>query len=123
MANSAPSTPIRVFISYSHRDEAMRRALDKHLSLLWQQDQITLWHDRKIEPGQEWVPEIDQHLANAELILLLISADFFASQYCYHVEMEQAIQRHRDGAARVIPILVKPVDWEATPSSLRGLHA
>src|ERR687885_617470 len=123
MASLEASTPIRVFISYSHRDEAMRRALEKHLSLLWQQEHIVLWHDRKIEPGQEWVPAIDQHLAEAELILLLISADFFASRYCYHVELEQAFQRHAAGVARIIPILVRPVLWEAAPTTVRGLQA
>ena len=58
---------------------------------------------------------IDTHLETADVILLLISADFLASEYCYGREMKHALERHRRGEARVIPILIRSVDWEKAP--------
>ncbi len=107
--------PLDLFISYAHEDEALRRELEKHLSLLHQQGLISSWHDRQIVPGTNWAQEVDRHLGAATLILLLISADFLASEYCYGTEMEYAMARHRAGAALVIPILLRPLDWSHAP--------
>jgi TIR domain len=109
------STPVEVFYSYAHEDEAFRKTLDKHLSLLQRQDLITAWHDRRILPGTDWSQAIDEHLERASVILLLISADFLASDYCYGIEMQRALQRHQANEARVIPILLRPVDWKDAP--------
>jgi hypothetical protein len=80
------------------------------------------WHDRKIKPGDNWRDQISTHLEEAEIILLLVSPDFIASDYCYEVEMTRAIERHNDGEALVIPIILRPADWEVTPfSSLQAL--
>lgn len=106
-------TPISIFMSYSHRDEHFRDELAKHLSLLRRQGVISEWHDRRITAGNEWAGEIDVHLATADIILLLISADFLASDYCYGIELEQAMERHEAGEARVIPVIVRPVDWRS----------
>jgi hypothetical protein len=105
------SQAIRVFYSYSHKDEAFREELETHLSLLKRQGVIEAWHDRKITAGQEWANAIDQNLETARIILLLVSADFLASDYCYDVEMKAAIKRHNDGEACVVPIITRPVDW------------
>ena len=59
--------------------------------------------------------EIDKHLNTARVILLLISSDFIASDYCYDVEMERALQRHEVEEARVIPVILRPVDWTEAP--------
>ena len=112
-----PSTdpPITVFYSYAHADEKLRDELAKHLSLLKNSGYISEWHDRDIEAGQEWEQRIDHHLETADLILLLISADFMASRYCYSIEMQRALARHNAGAARVVPIVLRPVDWQDAP--------
>jgi TIR domain len=68
-----------------------------------------------INPGEEWERKIDDHLTTARIILLLVSADFLASHYCYDVEVQRAVERHEAGNARVIPIILKPCDWEGTP--------
>jgi hypothetical protein len=102
---------IRVFYSYSHKDEPFREELETHLSLLKRQGVIEAWHDRKITAGQEWANAIDQNLEAAHIILLLVSADFLASDYCYDVEMKAALKRHNDGEACVVPIITRPVDW------------
>ncbi len=109
-----PGTPIEVFISYSHRDEPLRRALEDHLSLLRRQSWISTWHDRR-SAGTEWVDQIDAHLESARMILLLVSPNFMASEYCYGVELRRALERHAAGEARVIPVILRPVDWKDAP--------
>ncbi len=104
-----------VFFSYSHRDEELRDQLTKHLSILQRRGQIDTWYDREIEAGQERQSEIQQHLNQADIILLLVSADFLASDYCYDVEVKRAMERHGAGEARVIPVIVRPVDWQDAP--------
>ena len=107
--------PIEIFCSYAHADERWRQQLDIHLKLLHRQGLISIWYDRQIVPGAEWAQAIDTHLNDASVILLLISPDFFASDYCYGIEMERALQRHQTNEARVIPILLRPVDWKGAP--------
>lgn len=114
---SRPAQPIEVFFSYAHEDEELRCRLDKHLSALERKGFIAGWHDRKIGPGQEWAGQIDEHINSAGIILLLVSADFLASDYCYGIEMSRALERHHAGAARVIPIILRPVDWSIAPFS------
>jgi len=92
------------------------------LALLRKQDLITVWHDRDISAGTDWVHEVNARLDAAHIILLLISASFLASDYCYSVEMKQAIRQHEAGHAHVIPILLRPVDWKGAPfSTLQAL--
>lgn len=91
--------------------------LEKHLSIMRQQDQITTWHDQDISAGKQWKDEITLHLNTANVILLLISSSFIHSEYCYSVEMKHALQRHDRGEVRVVPIILRPVDWENAPFS------
>lgn len=107
----SPSSIIELFYSYSHKDEHIRDQLENHLRLLNRQEVIAGWHDRRIAPGTEWEGEISNHVNSARIILLLISADFLASDYCYDVEMTRALERHASGAARVIPVIVRACDW------------
>ncbi len=118
MSNSTRFTnpmPVHLFYSYSHKDEQLRDELEKHLMALKRQGIIMDWYDRDIRAGDEWSSEIDEHLTTADIILLLISADFLASDYCYSIELAHALQRQKDGSARVIPIILRPVDWSGTP--------
>jgi tetratricopeptide (TPR) repeat protein len=104
-----------VFISYSHQDQALRQKLDNHLANLKRQNIITSWYDGAIISGTEWQPQIMEHLNNAQIILLLISDYFMASDFCYSIEMTQAIARHNANQARIIPIILRPVDWKGAP--------
>ena len=104
-----------VFISYSHRDQKLREELDTHLANLKRQNIITAWYDGNIKPGEELQPQIIEHLNTAQIILLLVSANFIASDFCYSTEMKQAIARHDANKARVIPILLRPTDWIGAP--------
>jgi len=114
-----PATPIKLFYSYadSRKDEKLLDELEKHLSSLKHQGYISAWNKRKVVAGKEWEKEIDKHFNAARIILLLISPDFMASDYCYGFEVKRAMERHDRGEARVIPILLRPVDWHNTPFS------
>ncbi len=114
--------PFNVFISYSHNDMALRKELDKHLSILRDEQIISTWTDSDISPGTEWEAQILEKLKQAQIILLLVSADFMASSFCQSVEMTQALERHKANTARVIPIILRPVFWEiARLSQLQAL--
>lgn len=115
MTDDELTRPVKLFYSYSHTDEDLRERLVKHLSLLKRQGVIADWSDRKIEEGYEWAGEIDYSLKTAQVILLLISSDFLASDYCYDVEMRRAMERHESGEARVVPVILRPCDWENAP--------
>ena len=122
VSTQKPSTIIEVFFSYAHEDEELRDKLAKHLSLLQREGLIKAWHDRQISAGRDWAGEISLYLNTARIILLLLSPDFIASDYCYDIEMKQAMKRHETGYVRVIPIILRPVDWQQAPfSKLRAL--
>lgn len=109
--------PVVLFYSYSHKDEIYREELVNHLVMLQRSGLIREWHDRKILPGEEWIEQISINLENADLILLLISSDFLASKYCYDIEAKRALEKHNNGEAIVIPIILRPVTWNLTPFS------
>ncbi|WP_437516751.1 TIR domain-containing protein [Sorangium sp. So ce1099] len=107
--------PIRLFFSYSHKDEALRDELETHLALLKRQGLLETWHDRRIGAGTEWADQIDRNLDEADVILLLVSADFLASDYCFDKEMKRALARHDGGQARVVPVILRKTDWHSAP--------
>ncbi len=107
--------PFDVFISYAHKDRKLRDELAVHLSNLRNQHVISDWYDSDLIPGTEWEQDILEHLRTARIILLLISAHFMASPFCQDIEMQEAIARHQARQARVIPILLRPTDWQDAP--------
>jgi hypothetical protein len=106
---------LRVFYAYSHVDESLRNELEVHLTLLRRKGEICGWHDRKILPGSDISPVISEALNTSDIILLLVSPDFLASDYCYDVEMQRALELHRAGEAVIIPIIIRPVDFSDAP--------
>jgi tetratricopeptide (TPR) repeat protein len=107
--------PLKVFVSYSHQDDALRQRLDVHLSLLKRQGVLEVWHDRRLQGGEHWEEAIDQALEEADIVLLLISPDFIASDYCYGRELTAALERDRRNEAVVVPLLLHPCDWQSAP--------
>jgi tetratricopeptide (TPR) repeat protein len=101
---------IKIFCSYSHKDANLRVEITKQIN-----KEHSIWHDRKIMPGQNWAKEIDSNLDTADVILLLISPDFKASEYCSSIEMGRALEREKKKEACIIPILLRPVDWVDAP--------
>ena len=106
---------LRVFVSYSHADEPLKIELLKHFEPLRRAALIETWHDGKLAAGAEWKKEIAEHLAKADIFLPLISIDFINSIYCYEVELEQALGRHTQGTARIIPVILRRCIWAGTP--------
>ncbi len=106
---------IEVFFSYAPKDERLVSELEKHLSIMQRQGLIVGWHNNKIDAGQEWETESNVHLDQADIILILISSDFMASEYCYSNQMKRALDRHDKDEAVVIPVLLRAVDYEDAP--------
>jgi hypothetical protein len=106
---------IKIFFCYAHEDEALLKKLKTHLKPLQRDGLIDLWHDRDINAGEEWERVIDEHLNTSQIILLLLSPDFMASDYCYSIEMKQAIERHEHGEAYVLPIILRHNYWQRSP--------
>lgn len=106
---------VNIFISYSHDDDDLRNELDKHLMGLQREGTINTWDDHGIFAGEEFEDKINANLESADIILLLISSNFIASDYCYCKEMTRAMERHHAREAKVIPVILHPFDWEKTP--------
>jgi hypothetical protein len=104
-----------LFYSYAHEDEAHLTRLRTHLALLKRENRISEWYDRKIQPGDEWDSSIKEQLESARVILLLVSADFIASDYCWGTEVRRALEKHVHKEAIVIPVILSPADWHSAP--------
>ena len=107
--------PCRVFCCYTREDQQFLHDLKKHLMPLQREGAIIVQADVDISPGIEWEREIDHHLEDADIILLLISPDFIASDYWFEKVKQKAIARHLQGTARVVPVIIRPTDWQGTP--------
>ena len=105
---------VRVFISYSHKDEGLRNQLEVQLAMLKRQGLVEIWHDRRLVAGDRLDWTISEELDHADIILLLVSPDFLASDYCYKIEKGRALERHQTGEARLISIILRPCDWRHT---------
>jgi hypothetical protein len=109
------STPVDVFISYAPEDERFLQQLERHLSPMTQPNLIRTWHAGKVRAGEEAIRIIIEKLESAHVIVILISSDFLYSTYLYFTELTRALERNAQGAARIIPILVRDVDLSPTP--------
>jgi internalin A len=105
----------RVFVSYSHKDERQLNELKTHLSPLERLKLIETWYDRRIVAGEDFGQKINENIDSADIILLLVSADFIASKYCYEIEMKRALERHAKGEAHVVPVIIRKVHWKVIP--------
>jgi hypothetical protein len=103
--------PLKVFMSYSHDDARMHKRLGHHLSPLVDQGLIRIWHDRAIEPAADWEGEINHEIQQADIVLVLVSASYLNSRYCTR-ELRRALDLRSNGKSRVVPIILRPCDWE-----------
>lgn len=106
---------VKLYYSYSHRDESLRNEFETHLKILERQSLIASWNDRNILPGEIWTDQVDENIETADIIVFLISADFLASGYCDGAEVRRAIQRHEEGGARVVPVILRSTNWASSP--------
>ena len=120
--NTLSGKSLNIFLSYSHKDEELKEQLDTHLAALKRNNLIQTWNDRAILTGEEWDIAIKTQLAQADIILLLVSANFIASEYIWKVEITQAMKRHDNKEVVVVPVFIKPCDWKGMPfEKLQGL--
>lgn len=112
---------LKLFYSYSHKDERLKKRLVDHLKPLKREGAVD-WDDRKIKANDPWNEQVDHHLRSADIILLLVSSDFLASDYCYEKEMELALTRYNNGDAIVMPVILRPCDWDSTPLGNLNAH-
>ncbi len=103
------------FISYTHSDEALKDEFLKHLAPLKREGLIQVWHDRMLNPGDHLNQKIQAELASSDLIVLLVSAGFLNSEYCFEEEMQRAFARQREGKAKVVALILKPCQWQNVP--------
>jgi len=107
---------LNVCCCYAHEDEEFLKKLEKHLAPLRKgMGVFDLWSAYEIEAGMDWKHEMEEHLRHANIILLLVSPDFIASDLCYSLGMQQVIERQQKGGAVVIPIILRSVLWQVTP--------
>ena len=108
-------TAVEIFCSYSHVDELHRKKFNPYVENLKRSQFIEYWYDREIPAGSDWKAEIDKHLNSADIIALFVSPEFLGSNYCQEIELKRALERGASKEAVVLPILVRPCDWEDAP--------
>ena len=115
--------PLKVFISYSHKDEEFKDELVTMLTGLQRQGIIDAWQDRRIEEGDEWYQTIQDAMNDCDLAILLVSQHFIASRFIQDDELPRLLQRRREHGLRVVPIIVRPCKWKSEPalSGIQGL--
>lgn len=116
------SPPLEIFFSYARADRHFLELLKKHLAGLFRTGLITIWDDSEIKPGTQWLSQIEAHINSADIILLLVSPDYLASDFLDRHEIKPILQRHDAQEALVIPVFLRPVALENTPlAQLQGL--
>ncbi len=106
-----PGPPFQVFICYAREDRHALEQLMGHLAVFERNGTVKFWYDREITGGKDWDQEIRFNLKSADIVLLLISPDFFKSDYIHSVELTEALQRDRDKEALVVPVILKKCLW------------
>lgn len=107
--------PLRVFISYSHKDDSILERLRVHLAMLEREGAVEAWDDHEIRAGDN----VDTTIADAQdastIFMPIVSPDFLASDYCYELEMKTALDKAASGKMTVFPVIAEPCDWLASP--------
>ncbi len=118
MSLSSSYRTVTIFFSYatsSSTDKRWFNRLMTHLSMLRREHLIDRWYDSAISAGSSVVQTLQAYLQAADVIVLLLSAEFLASERCYELEMRLALERGRAGNARLIPVILSPTEWETLP--------
>jgi tetratricopeptide (TPR) repeat protein len=117
MALSHSSEKINIFFSLASapKDRDLFDQLRKHLGNLRRLDLIEIWYDSAISAGYNFKDIIKAYISKADIIVLLVSADFFDSEQCFNVEMPYAHEQHLSRDVPIIPILLRPADLQDSP--------
>lgn len=120
---STAQPPLKLFISYAHQDEKDRERFGVHLEALQREGYVEVWHDRQLLAGQDWALEIASQLAEADIVVLLVSADLIASRYIWSLELEQAMRQEAAGKTRIVSVILGPCRWHRPFSPLASRQA
>ncbi len=107
--------PLRIFVSYSIKDGSFLQRLKEQFNQHAKSGLSLSWTDRPIQTGIQWHQDLFDELERSDLVLLLVSPSFLATDYVYHAEMKRALELQENGQAQVIPIIVQPADWKSAP--------
>src|SRR4051794_894214 len=108
---------VKTFISYAHEDAKYRDALDVALANLRALGRVQIWSDREIPTGADWNATIWEHFNSSQIIVLLISADFINSAFCYGKEFKAAMEAYRSGRVALVPVIVRACHLEGSAIS------
>ncbi|MET3126910.1 hypothetical protein ABID42_002012 [Arcicella rosea] len=123
-SNSEQSIRDTIFVSYSHNDRKYVDDFKRHFKNLERTHAINLWDDSNIKPGQKWEDEIRTAMAKAKIVIFVISADFFASDFIANKELPTLLKRADDDGATILNLFIKPCDITDSPlASIQGLNA
>lgn len=106
---------VDIFISYSHADEVWKNEIQKHLRVLQMHGQVSIWDDRQIEVGEEWLPKIEAAISQARVAILLVSVDFLTSKFIARQEIPKFLERSKADGLRIVPVIVHPCAWKRVP--------
>ena len=109
------TSPLKIFISYSHKDEVFKDELVRILTGLQRRGVVNTWHDHHIEPGEEWNKAIHDAINECDLAILLVSPDYLASRFIQEEEQPKLLQRRQEMQLPLIPIIVRPCLWQREP--------
>ena len=115
--------PINIFIAYARKDTPFLQQLRVYLRPISRNKNIRIWYDGEIVPGTKWEENIKKHLYEADIILLLMSADALNSDFFYDIEMKRALEQHQSGKSIVIPVILSHCLWDEPELQLIGLQA
>lgn len=104
----------KIFISYAHKDEELKKQFETHLSGLKRQNVVDVWDDRQVLIGEKWDEKIKNKLLTSDIVIFLISSDFLASEYINEVEIKETILRHKNNEVLIAPIFLRPCDFESS---------
>ena len=116
------TSPLKIFVSYSHKDEKFKDELVTMLAGLQRRGIVDTWQDRRISPGDEWNKSIQDAMNECDLSLLLVSPDYIASRFIQEEEQPKLLERSKEMQTRVIPIIIRPCKWQSEPV-LKDLQA
>ncbi|ESX22130.1 molecular chaperone Tir [Mesorhizobium sp. LSJC255A00] len=114
-ATAVKPKPLKAFLSYSHRDAAIKTDLISHLAPLSRLGLVEAWHDGEIETGDKWADAIKNNLESADIIILLVSVDFINSRYCNQIELTRAMEREANKAVVIVPVIARNCLWQEEP--------
>ena len=115
----SPSTRTKVFVSYSHADREWLERLKRHLKPLVREGRMDCWDDTHIRPGDDWQQEIRTALDTAQVAVLLISADFFASDFIDENELPPLLAAAQAKGIHILPVILSASRFARNPALAR----